>query len=216
LEIRKSKTVYFFVFLAAIIFVWLLAAVLGGGPLGFDTAISSFITNIFHEGSYPFFKSLNILGSAKGIGFISLIVVILLWLSKRDYNGMAVYVFAVAFGYLLNMLLKDWIGRPRPDIEHLVSVKSLSFPSGHAMMGMIVYTMIAFLIIVYLNSKRLKWMVAIFAFCIILAMGISRIVLQVHYPSDIASGFSAGWIWCVIWMAVYELMREKLNQKEKG
>lgn len=216
MEIRKSKTVYFFVFLAAIIFVWLLAAVLVGGPLGFDTAISSFITNIFHEGSYPFFKSLNILGSAKGIGFISLIVVVLLWLLKRDYIGMAVYVFAVAFGYLLNKLLKDWIGRPRPDIEHLVSVKSLSFPSGHAMMGMIVYTMIAFVIIVYLNSKGLKWTVAFFAFLIILTMGISRIVLQVHYPSDIASGFAAGWIWCVIWMAVYELMREKLNQKEKG
>ncbi|KAB2337140.1 phosphatase PAP2 family protein [Cytobacillus depressus] len=208
----KSKAAYIFVLLAACLFIYFFIVVKRGEPLQFDSNVSHFITSVFTEGSYPFFKLLNRIGSTIGIGMISLIVIAGLWGKKRDYAGMAVFVLGIAIGNLLNMWIKDYIARPRPELEHLVHVKSFSFPSGHAMMGMILYVFIAYFIMSALQSKGLKWLVAIAAGIFILLMGISRIVLHVHYPSDVAAGFALGFFWVFFCITCYETTKERLNR----
>lgn len=204
----KSKITYVLIVISAIIFLYFFFPVKAGETLQFDSSVTEFITAIFNESSYSFFKLFNVIGSTKGIGVISLIVIAFLWTKNRDYKGMAVFVFAMAFGNLLNKWVKDYVGRPRPAAEHLVSVKSLSFPSGHAMMGIILYILIAYFIMASLKSKGLKWLTGILAGIMIALMGISRIVLGVHYPSDIAAGFSLGLIWVLLWIIVYERFRK--------
>ncbi|MBY0121119.1 phosphatase PAP2 family protein [Bacillus sp. S/N-304-OC-R1] len=205
----KSKITYFLIIIAIIIFLYFFFPVKAGETLQFDRVITDYITSIFKESSYSFFKLFNIIGSTKGIGVISLIVIAFLWKRNRDYMGIAIFAFAMAFGDLLNIWVKNYVGRPRPSEEHLVHVKSLSFPSGHAMMGIILYILIAYFIMAGLKSKGLKWLTVILAVIMILLMGISRIVLQVHYPSDIAAGFSLGLVWVLIWIIVYELLRKR-------
>lgn len=204
----KSKLTYVLIVFSAIIFLYFYFPVKAGETLQFDSSVAEFITAIFKESSYSFFKLFNVIGSTKGIGVISLIVIAFLWTKNRDYTGMAVFVFAMAFGNLLNKWVKDYVGRPRPAAEHLVNVKSLSFPSGHAMMGIILYILIAYFIMGGLKSKGLKWLTGILAGIMIAIMGISRIVLGVHYPSDIAAGFSLGLIWALLWIIVYERYRK--------
>ncbi|MBS4188782.1 phosphatase PAP2 family protein [Bacillus sp. FJAT-49705] len=210
MEMRKSKIAYLLFVIAIVVFLYFFLAVREGEPLLFDSIISSYLTNFFTESSYPFFKILNVMGSTIGTGIISLIVIGLLWAIKRDYAGMAVLAITISLGNLLNMWLKDYVGRPRPETEHLVNVKSLSFPSGHAMMGMILYMLIAYFIMNSVKSNGTKWIVVILAGIIILAMGISRIVLQVHYPSDVAAGLSLGFVWAYIWITIYEIVKGKL------
>lgn len=209
MEWRKSKSTYLFVFVSFVIFLYFFFAVRKGLPLQFDSEVSSFITQLFTESSYAFFKLFNTIGSTRGIGIISLIVIAYLWFKRRDYTGMTVFVIAIALGNLLNKWLKEFVGRPRPEVEHLVSVKSLSFPSGHAMMGIILYILIAYFIMMVLHSNRMKWLVGGIAAVMIALMGISRIVLKVHYPSDVVAGWALGFVWVYLCIVFYEILKSR-------
>ncbi|MED3551467.1 phosphatase PAP2 family protein [Cytobacillus praedii] len=206
MEFRKSKITYLFLLIASGLSIYFWIAVKSGSPLSFDHYMTNFITGIFTEFSYPFFTLMDRIGSKLGIGIVSLLFVLWLWMKKKDYLAMAVFVFAVAFGNAINKMLKNAAGRPRPDLEHLVTVKSLSFPSGHAMMGMILYLMVAYFIINEFESKAVKRVIGIVAGIWILLMGISRVVMQVHYPSDVAAGFAMGFIWVFIWISLYGML----------
>lgn len=206
MDLRKLPICYILLVIAVIIFSNFTIAVKNGAPLKFDQAVSSFFTKIFTEYSYPFFKLLNIIGSSIGIGLTALIAVAIIWMKNSDYVGMSVLAITVATGSLLNKAAKNLIARPRPETEHLVYVKSLSFPSGHAMMSTILYLLIAYFIAKNSYKQIEKWLLLLIVFIIILLMGISRIVLQVHYPSDVVAGFTLGIIWAFIGVFMYEIL----------
>ncbi|WP_339715743.1 phosphatase PAP2 family protein [uncultured Kriegella sp.] len=105
-----------------------------------------------------------------------------------------------------NMMLKRFIDRARPGIEHLVSVETLSYPSGHAMSAMAFYGFMIFLFYKFKMNKFLKLCVILFLVTLILSIGISRIYLGVHFPSDIAGGFIAGFIWVIFCILVFDLI----------
>ncbi|MEH7122020.1 phosphatase PAP2 family protein [Bacillus sp. JJ1773] len=209
MELRKSPITYVLIVISACIFIYFALAVKSGEPLHFDQNVSSFLLSLFKENSYPFFKALNMIGSFKGIGLIALVVIFLLWMKKRDYVGMAVFTLTVATGALLNDYVKDTIARPRPEIKHIVHVKSFSFPSGHAMMGIVLYVLIAYFIVCNIQSLAGKWLVMFLAFLIIIMLGVSRIVLQVHYPSDVVAGYALGLAWVLMGIIIYEFFRGK-------
>ncbi|MDM5226692.1 phosphatase PAP2 family protein [Cytobacillus sp. NJ13] len=217
---HKSKWANFFLAVSAAVFLYFLASVNIGKSLIFDRYFSEFFTGLFSENTHPFFEAMDSLGDKAGVGIITLAFLLLLLFKYRNYEAMASVVFAVAAGNEVNKWLKEAIGRPRPDQEHLVDVASLSFPSGHAMIGMILYTVIAYFIINELKSKSAKWMTAILAGIWIFLMGISRIVMGVHYPSDIAAGFAAGYIWVFISISIYaalkSMFRRKSHQRESA
>ncbi|MBG9443222.1 hypothetical protein ABE66_01150 [Cytobacillus firmus] len=212
MEMLKSKWTYFFLAVSASIFLYFLVAVTNGQTLDFDRYLSKFFTGLFSESTHPFFEAMDNMGSKTGVGIITLAFLALLWLKYRNYEAMAAVVFAVAAGNEVNKWLKEAVGRPRPDQEHLVEVASLSFPSGHAMIGMILYTLLAYFIITELKKSSAKWSTAIIAGIWIFLMGISRIVMGVHYPSDIAAGFAAGYIWVFISISLYTALKSMFRR----
>lgn len=185
----------------------------GGESLWFDRAVSSAVTGIFSASSYPLFKCLTWFGDRQGIGLAALVVLAWLWFKKRDYLGMAVLVFAVALGNEASKWLKELFGRVRPDLEHIVAVKSLSFPSGHAMVGGILYMLTAYFVIKELKSAGARMMAAAAFALWILMIGLSRIVLQVHYPTDVAGGYAFAFIWVYIWVIFYVFMNSRFGRK---
>ncbi|MCM3708350.1 MULTISPECIES: phosphatase PAP2 family protein [Cytobacillus] len=209
----KSKWTYFFMALSVSVFLFFLVAVTNGQPLDFDRYLSKFFTELFSESTHPFFEVMDKMGSKIGVGIITLAFLAMLWLRYRNYEAMAAVVFAVTAGNEVNKWLKEAVGRPRPDQEHLVDVSSLSFPSGHAMIGMILYASIAYFIITELNKASAKWITGIIAGVWIFFMGISRIVMGVHYPSDIAAGFAAGYIWVFISISFYVAIKSIFRRK---
>ncbi|WP_264803976.1 phosphatase PAP2 family protein [Cytobacillus sp. NCCP-133] len=209
---RKSKWAYVFLIGSAAIFLYFLFAVKSGEQISFDRSLSTVFTGLFPESTYPFFEFMDGLGGKIGVGIVTLIFLIMLWVKHGNYAAMAALVFAVAIGNEVNKWLKNTIGRARPDQEHLVSVASLSFPSGHAMIGMILYTFIAFVIINGLRTSKAKWITGVLAGIWIFLMGISRIVMGVHYPSDVAAGFAAGFIWVFLSIVLYEAVKAKTTK----
>lgn len=96
---------------------------------------------------------------------------------------------------LLNILLKHLFGRSRPELLRVVEAAGFSFPSGHAMVSLCFYGMLAFLIARCLQRWRWRLAAAMLAVLLAAAIGISRVYLGVHYPTDVVAGYSAGAMW---------------------
>lgn len=135
------------------------------------------------------------------VAVLSLIVLgVCGFLALQGLDRYALFVFLSSLtGWMLNDLLKLAFGRPRPDIvPHLREVVTLSFPSGHAMTSAVVYLTLGALLM------RLTTRTVTRVYCIGAAMlttvlvGLSRIYLGVHYPSDVIAGWLIGLSWALL------------------
>lgn len=113
----------------------------------------------------------------------------------------------------ISFWLKDLIGRPRPEAVHHLSISTLSFPSGHAMGSIAFYGFLIHLSWRIYKSRLKKIIFTIILTIIILSIGLSRIYLQVHYPSDVLSGFAAGGICLIFFILLFSALRFRLRIK---
>lgn len=206
---RKSKVAFILLLLSVVIASILSYLVKSGGGVAFDQAIVSLITTIFPEQTQPFFRLIEILGEELGIAIVGIVMILWLWFKNGNYWGMALILFAVAVGNELNGLMKELIKRPRPEFANILEAEGFSFPSGHAMVGIILYIIVAYFIFQELNSVQGKWMVGVVLGLTMLLVGASRIVLQAHYPSDVIAGFAMGYIWTYIIILAYEVFSRR-------
>jgi len=128
---------------------------------------------------------------------------------KRPADDVALVVIA-AGSALLPIVVKLIVARPRPSLEQLSTLKSLSFPSEHTTQAAAVYLTIAILLSKGLNPRWRQLLVA-FAVLIGLAVAWSRVYLGVHYPTDVAAGLLLGWSWALL---VFRWARPKLIEDQ--
>jgi undecaprenyl-diphosphatase len=145
--------------------------------------------------------------SALGSTFVLTLAVIVVagyLLVIRAPAKAAFLIAAVTLGTLLNRVIKIAVGRPRPDlVAHATYVSNESFPSGHAANSAIVYLTLGMLLARVEASYATK--VYVFAVCAVLTImiGLSRIYLGVHWPSDVAAGWLLGTTWALLsWCAL--------------
>jgi len=118
-----------------------------------------------------------------------------LWHVGRARLGLALVAVTIG-GRILSEGQKYWIARARPDLEpHLVIVKTSSFPSGHATSSMIFYLAVALALGV---SSRWRFTAAAAAILLSLLVGASRVMLGVHWPSDVIGGWAFGLLWVLL------------------
>lgn len=154
---------------------------------------------------------------------VTVAVTVLLIAFKKWRIGLWYGLTVLLGADFLNSGVKDIYERVRPDqIDHLVQQGGYAFPSGHAMGSMIVYGGILFLILRYLKTARrqtsgVKWLLIILFGLLILLIGLSRIYLGVHYPSDVIGGFSLGFAWMCLSIGLLGLRftREEFRRKNK-
>jgi undecaprenyl-diphosphatase len=135
----------------------------------------------------------------------------------RKRHAMWLVLIATVGGWGLSLLLKELIGRPRPSvIPHLVEVQSLSFPSGHAMMSAVVYLTLGALLAQIVQEWALRVYFLTTALILTLLVGLSRVYLGVHYPTDVLAGWSAGLTWAILcWLVARWLQRRGLVEKPR-
>ncbi|MEH7081439.1 phosphatase PAP2 family protein [Neobacillus drentensis] len=209
---RKNKRSfsYLFIIFAVLCAVFISIKVAMSSHFWIDEKVAGLFSHV-PESVIPFFIRVTEMGDKKGIGVVALLALVWLLLRKRNYVGAAVLALSVAIGNEISKLIKDLFERPRPDLEHLVNVKSYSFPSGHAMVGMIVYFMIAYLIMEGVKSRAGKIIIAVITAILLLLIGASRIILQVHYPTDVLGGYAFGYLWVVISILLYNYFKKRIN-----
>ncbi|WP_338470501.1 phosphatase PAP2 family protein [Niallia sp. XMNu-256] len=209
---KTTKWMTLLLIIAVVTSVFLIVGVIkSGAELGFDHALNQWVLSIFTEGSHPIFQVITKLGDTIGIAIVVFIILVWLGVKKRDFTGMVILVLAVALGNEMSKWLKEVVGRERP--ETAGAAESLSFPSGHAMVGLILYFILSYLLISTSKSLTLKWGIAIISFIIVLLIGISRIVLQDHHPTDVLGGFALGIIWSILWVTLYNVVYSRLGAR---
>lgn len=157
-------------------------------------------------------RDITALGSSAVLVLITAATIMYLLLVRRP--GTALFVFAaIAGGQVLSSLLKLEVDRPRPDlVSHLVTETSLSFPSGHAMLSAVTYLTLGSLAARFLPDRRAKIFVLGLAVLVTVLVGISRVYLGVHWPSDVLAGWCAGFAWAMLcWLAARLLQRRKMT-----
>lgn len=117
-------------------------------------------------------------------------------LLARDRAGAGFAAGAVIGGGLFNASLKAVFARPRPDLlPHLDIVNSSSFPSGHAAGAMVLAATLAIVAIRHGASRSMVWSLALVFSALV---GISRVALAVHWPSDVLAGWASGALWMLV------------------
>lgn len=185
---------------------WLAMLLLGRGPLD-----RSIYVALYAGGNPPLiliariFTALGEPTVLVGAGFL-----IAAWLWHRGRGRFALgLLLVILVGRGVSEVEKYWIARARPTLEpHLVVVKTSSFPSGHATSSMIFYLTLA-LSLVPAPWRRLA---AASAVLLSLLVGISRVMLGVHWPSDVVGGWSFGLLWVLVTLQPAErLFRDSRN-----
>jgi undecaprenyl-diphosphatase len=151
-------------------------------------------------------RDVTALGGVALLTFFTLAVCGYLWLERKRAMLWSV-VAAVASGLALSLGLKSVFHRPRPSIvPHLAEYSTASFPSGHSLMAAVVYLTLGILLATSLPRRRLKVYVLTIAIALTALVGVSRVFLGVHYPTDVLAGWAAGLTWALIcWVVVHWL-----------
>jgi undecaprenyl-diphosphatase len=136
-------------------------------------------------------------------------------LLEGKWHAAVFLVFAVAGGILISTLLKMGFDRPRPDlVPHGSIVSTASFPSGHSTLSAVVYLTIGALIARFRPNPRVRVYVLSLAIMVTFLVGISRVYLGVHWPTDVLAGWSigAGWALLCWFVALLLQMRGSVEQ----
>ncbi|XSG81807.1 MAG: phosphatase PAP2 family protein [Methyloligella sp. ZOD6] len=153
-------------------------------------------------------RDVTAFGSTFALIFISSMVFFWLLMTKRPH---AAIVLAVALigGTILNNGLKYLFDRPRPDlVAHGTEVFTLSFPSSHAMLSATVYLTLGVMVMRFSPELRLKIYALSVALLLAVLVGVSRVYLGVHWPTDVIAGWAVGAAWAsACWLVVLWLQR---------
>lgn len=150
-------------------------------------------------------RDITAMGSFTILGFMLIVTVIFLGLSGKGRSAVFVVV-AVVGGTIVSTGLKMLFDRPRPDVEAATRVFTASFPSGHATVSAVVYLTLGLLLAEAFSDRPLKtYFIGIGVF-ITAAVGISRVYLGVHYPTDVLAGWSLGLAWALVCWTCYSAL----------
>ncbi|WP_052343686.1 phosphatase PAP2 family protein [Bacillus massiliigorillae] len=199
---------------AFISFLIIMYTINSGIEFSWEKPVQTYFQNWNKGFTHTFFKYETELGSRLIIGIITLMLMIWLWWKKRDYIGMGIVAIAVASTDQLNKFVKHLVARDRPSINPSIDAVGYSFPSGHAMLTIVTFLLVAYFVSHHFELKGPKVLVWMGAFVLILLTGISRIVLSAHYPSDIVGGYCLGLFCLIIALKLYRVLKSLIKNKQ--
>lgn len=208
---KQHQVIIFTIAFPFLLFIKLCEDVIKQELTVFDDNVYNFVARFITPDMTYFMKFLTY--CASGPVLISLTIIIFIALHKnrkRLYYGWLIVINLVA-SLMLNEIFKVIFHRQRPDILRLIDITGYSFPSGHSMVSICFYGLIAYLL--YKNLKtRWKYPIVFLLAILILSIGISRIYLGVHYASDVIGGFSAGLAWLAVFITLSNRVQKNMVQ----
>lgn len=200
--VRQKLFAYSFTFFS--LFLLLGIAVIAGLTLGFDEAILDTLYNARTPFLNQFFLTATLLADTAVVTGVTAGAMVWFWLRNEYFKALMTGV-AVAVGVLLSLLAKHAFLRPRPELWQPLAIEpTSSFPSSHAAASM----SLAIVIILLLWQTKWRMTAVIVGATYVFLVGISRVYLAVHYPTDVLGGWllTAGWV-LFLWAAVKNIPR---------
>jgi membrane-associated phospholipid phosphatase len=142
------------------------------------------------------------------------LLLIAYFLFFKKHKWYSIKVPAIALSSLLLMFgLKNLFARHRPTNQLLQEATNYSYPSGHALMSVTFYGLLAYIVWHSVQNKTAKWTMIVLLILWIHIIGFSRIYLRRHYPSDVMAGFATGFLWLVFSLKVIRQLEKRGKQE---
>ncbi|RUS47099.1 phosphatase PAP2 family protein [Cohnella sp. AR92] len=170
---------------------------------GFDDPIIKVVQGWESPGLTRFMRTISTLGSTLDVVVIAILIVVAFALFLRHRKELVLFAVALGGTALINGLLKDVFERDRPLLHRLAEEEGFSFPSGHSMASFTLAVITVYLLWKHVSSRLLRAVLILLAVTWFVVMGISRIYLGVHYPSDVVAGYLLSGFWVSLTIMAY-------------
>ncbi|TVY01032.1 phosphatase PAP2 family protein [Paenibacillus cremeus] len=213
MNLKLQLTRAFFISLLSAIAFGVIALLVSDKKIAqFDNAIISFVQGLEAPELTTIMKFFTFIGGGYPVVMLTVLVLFFLYKILHHRRELILFIWVVAGSALLNETLKIIFHRARPTLHRIVNANGFSFPSGHSMAAFSMYGILAFLLWRHISTSVGRGLLIISSIIMIIAIGISRIYLGVHYPSDVLGGFLASGSWLAVSIWFYQRYQEKVKR----
>jgi undecaprenyl-diphosphatase len=198
-------------------FIYILDEVKEGETRHFDETLIRYLRA--HEGPAWLQEVGRDMTALGGVAVLTLVTFAVAgyFLLRRKYGAMWLILCATGGGLILSTVLKHFIDRDRPAlVEHRSVVYTKSFPSGHSMLSAVVYLTLGSLLARIMPGRLLKLYFLALAVGLTVLVGISRVYLGVHWPTDVLAGWAGGLVWALVCWLVARRLQERGKVETDG
>lgn len=199
--------------LSLVLFAWLADEVFEGDAARFDASLRAWVHGFASPALTAAMRFASFLGS--GVLVAGLVISLAAFLRLRWKRAALWMAVTMAGALLLDLTLKAAFQRPRPVPFFGAAPDSYSFPSGHSLFSFCFYGVLAGLVTARVRSLGLRVAIWSAAAALVAAIGLSRIYLGVHYPSDVIAGYLSAAMWVAAILAADRLRRRRNHSGEE-
>jgi undecaprenyl-diphosphatase len=154
------------------------------------------------------------LGSGSSIIILAIVSMLIFYLMFKIRSELLLFLLVLIGSNAFFITLKIIFHRARPDLHRLIEVGGYSFPSGHSTNAVAVYGILTFILWRHISTRWGRTILVILSVFMILTIGISRIYLGVHYPSDVIGGYMVGGFLIIIAIWLYQYYKERQYEQK--
>ena len=180
----------------------------------FDFRVLSGVEELRAAWLTPLMRGMSAIGTALVLYPLLLLAGLLLWWRRGEWLPGVLALLWLWLGQLVRVAINSGIARPRPQSSQLVHASGYAFPSGHASTSTIGYALLA-LLLMRLVSRRWWWVLALVGVTVPVLVGLSRLYLGVHWPSDVVAGWAFGAAWVALGLLGFAVVsRSRLRGRQ--
>lgn len=193
--IKSKKTRWIILGVCLILFTTIMIFVITKNKLYIDDIGYNIISKLRSNNMDKIVKFITNIGGTIVIGVVTIIS---LFIFRNKKINICIVLNLLGIVVLNNVIIKNIIGRDRPNGINIITEAGKSFPSGHSAVSMVVYGYLIYLTYNYVNNKKIKYLLISILSILILVVGLTRIYLGVHYTSDVLGGYLLGIVYLLL------------------
>lgn len=174
----------------------------------FDEKVSAYISSFATPGFINVMKVFTFFGSSWFLLPAYIILIGFFFLKKKYRYGIDIAVTGISSTLLIHVL-KLVFHRRRPDLPIIKGITTYSFPSGHTLSAFVFFSILIFILSNGKWKRVYKWIFSVLLMLFAVSIGISRIALKTHYPTDVIASFCLGIAWTILSFTVLKMVNRK-------
>jgi undecaprenyl-diphosphatase len=207
-HLRKA---YAWGFLALLCFVVVIIIVRNSSVAGFDLSVITEVQSLESDRLTVLMEGFSWIGSTIPVTLLTIASGLFLFLILKHRSELLLLIIVIGGSTVLNVMLKHVFRRDRPDLHRIVEEAGYGFPSGHSSAAMALYGVLIYLLWRHVNSRKGKAALVFIGVLMVLGIGLSRIYLGVHYPSDVMGGYLISGSWLAMCIELFRMFNKPKN-----